>query len=96
MRVFSSEQCDYSEAAVSAFFALRGFFGFFLCSLMGGEYDDAVLELAPVPGLALWANAAGLPDANSTAAATTRTGVSFFMFEFSVTDQRLGRGASVV
>jgi hypothetical protein len=75
----------YSEAGVAGFLALRGFFGFFLCSSMGGEYDEAVLSLAPVPGLALCANVAGLPDANRIETATARTGVSFFMFEFSVT-----------
>jgi hypothetical protein len=58
------------DGALAPFFAL-GFFGFFLCSVIGGEYDDTAL--------AVWANATELPDVNRTAAATATTGVSFFM-----------------
>ena len=70
-----------------AFFGLRGFF---LCSSMGGEYDDAVVELAPAPGFAGCANAAGLPDVNSTATAMASTGVSLIMFDYLRGDWKLG------
>jgi hypothetical protein len=58
-----------AAGALAPFFAL-GFFGFFLCSVIGGEYDDTLL--------AGCANAAE-PDVNRMAAATAKTGVSFFM-----------------
>jgi len=86
--VFSCEQCCSHDAGVlaasTAFFDFLGFFGRFLCSSMGGEYDDALLSLAPVPGFGrlVCAKAAGLADANNTAAATARAGVSLFMFDF--------------
>jgi hypothetical protein len=88
MRVFSYKQSCSQDAGVlaasMAFFDFFGFLGRFLCSSMGGEYDDALLSLAPVPGLGrlVCAKAAGLADANSTAAATVRAGVSLFIFDF--------------
>ncbi|GAB5098331.1 hypothetical protein YK56LOC_40480 [Caballeronia sp. HLA56] len=50
-----------------------GFFGFFLCSVTGGEYEDAVVVLA-------CANAAELDAASTAAASATVTAdVIFFM-----------------
>jgi hypothetical protein len=64
--------CDWPFIDLVAF-GFFAFFGFFLCSDCGGEYDDACVLLA-------CAKTAGL-DAASTAAAiaTVTADVSFFM-----------------
>jgi hypothetical protein len=72
MRVFfaSLSYCDWPPVGDFGFFA---FFGFFLCSDCGGEYDDACVELA-------CAKAAELAAASTAAAiATVTADVSFFM-----------------
>jgi hypothetical protein len=63
----------YCDCPLVADLGFLGFLGFFLCSVCGGEYDDAVVLLAGC------AKATGL-DAR-TAAAITRVAadVSFFM-----------------
>ena len=85
MRVFSSyeyssavERCRrdkyaYCDWPLVADFGFFGFLGFFLCSVCGGEYDDAVVLLAGC------ANAAELDARTAAAIATVAADVSFFM-----------------